>query len=167
MILILLDTNFNLSIINFIPVISLANALLDHAVVPRHITTIKQCNSTLFSQLYESLTGSRVPGIISQAPTSEAVKCQAIVNALNRHLAPHVNLDHIRGIAIAALDLLALKNLLDIFAVLFHLPRTFDSRYDDELEGSETEQNGECEEEAMNDSNLISTEGTHYMCLCV
>lgn len=142
--------------------IALANALLDHASVPRHVSTIKQCNSTLFSQLYEALTGSKVPGIVSQGPTSESVKCQAVVNALNRHLAPHVNLDHIRGVDLAALDLLAMRNLLDIFSVLFHLPRTFDNRYD-ELEGSELEENDEGgyrEESVMNDSNLISNEGT-------
>jgi len=58
--------------------------------------------------------------VVLQAPTSEAVKCQAVVDALSTHLSPHVTLEHIQGPDLAAHDTMALKNLLDIFSVLFH-----------------------------------------------
>ena len=137
-----------------------------HVGLPRKVETLKQCNSTLFSQLYEALTGSRVPGLSLQAPTSEAVKCQAVVDALNVHLFPHVTLDHIRGENVAKLDILSVKNLLDVFSVLFHVPLVEDSS------GSECGQGGggyverhedsgattESENE-LDDSNIISSAG--------
>ena len=146
-------------------VISLANAILAHVGLPRKIETLKQCNSSIFSQLYETLTGSRVPGLSLQAPTSEAVKCQAVVDALNVHLFPHVTLDHIQGVNVAKLDILSLKNLLDVFSVLFHVPLAGDSSGSESDHGGggypEPEDNDattESEDEA-NDSNLISSAG--------
>lgn len=146
-------------------VISLANAILAHVGLPRKIETLKQCNSSIFSQLYETLTGSRVPGLSLQAPTSEAVKCQAVVDALNVHLFPHVTLDHIHGVNVAKLDILSLKNLLDVFSVLFHVPLAGDSSGSESDHGGggypEPEDNDattESEDEA-NDSNLISSAG--------
>jgi len=46
-------------------VIQLANKLLTHAGISKEVKTAKQCNSVLLTQLYEALTGSRVPGIVS------------------------------------------------------------------------------------------------------
>lgn len=43
-------------------VVQLANTLLAHAGIHRQVKTVKQCNSTVFTQLYEALTGARVPG---------------------------------------------------------------------------------------------------------
>ena len=43
-------------------VVQLANTLLVHAGIHRQVKTVKQCNSTVFTQLYEALTGARVPG---------------------------------------------------------------------------------------------------------
>lgn len=87
-------------------------------------------------------------GVVLQAPTSEAVKCQAVVDALSTHLSPHVTLEHIQGPDLAAHDTMALKNLLDIYSVLFHLPAA-----DEEGESSY----GELSE--ADDSNIISTKG--------
>lgn len=43
-------------------VLQVANSLLQHAGIPRVLKTSRQCNSVLFVQLYEALTGLRVPG---------------------------------------------------------------------------------------------------------
>ena len=146
-------------------VISFANAILVHVGLPRRVDTLRQCNSSLFSQLYETLTGCRVPGLALQAPTSEAVKCQAVVDALNVHLSPHVRLDHIYGSDVAQFDTISIKNLLDIFSVLFHVPPTSAfaaedggaySSYSDDSDGEFRET---LEENEANDSNIISTEG--------
>ncbi len=53
-----------------------------------------------------------------------------------------------QGAALAMGDLLSIKNLLDIFSVLFCLPPTT-----------------QCEEDPANDSNLISTEGKWWLTL--
>jgi len=90
--------------------------------------------------------------VVLQAPTSEAVKCQAVVDALSTHLSPHVTLEHIQGPDLAAHDTMALKNLLDIFSVLFHLPSA-----DEERESSY----GELSE--ADDSNIISTKGRYNL----
>ncbi len=142
-------------------VISLANSILVHVGLPRKVSTLKQCNSSLFSQLYETLTGCRVPSLSLQAPTSEAVKCQAIIDALNVHLHPHVTLDHIQGTDIAQLDVISIKNLLDVFSVLFYVPLATDNAYgdvdsysDDNCDNKFVHINDEA-----NDSNVISTEG--------
>ena len=95
-------------------------------------------------------------GVVLQAPTSEAVKCQAVVDALSTHLSPHVTLEHIQGPDLAAHDTMALKNLLDIFSVLFHLPAA-----DEEGESSY----GELSE--ADDSNIISTQGRYNLPMSV
>ena len=86
-----------------------------------------------------------LPGLVLHAPTSESVKCQAVVDALSNQLSPHVSLNHIRGELLARPDLMAVKHLLDVFSVLFHLPR---AGIGGEESGSELE-----------DSNVISREG--------
>ena len=141
-------------------VISLANSILIHVGLPRKVSTLKQCNSLLFSQLYETLTGNKVPSLTPRGPTSEAVKCQAVVNALNIHLQPHVTLDHIQGSDVAQFDLVSIKNLLDIFSVLFHVPLTVGDAGNGCLEDgrSDTEMGENADDEA-NDSNMISSEG--------
>ena len=148
-------------------VISLSNTILVHVGLPRKVTTLQQCNSSLFSQLYETLTGCRVPSLSIQAPTSEAVKCQAIIDALNVHLHPHVTLDHIQGSDIAQLDAISIKNLLDIFSVLFYVPLPTENDCDDVdsysagsggalVDGEDVSVHVNDE---ANDSNVISSEG--------
>ena len=105
-----------------------------------------------------------MPGLALQAPTSEAVKCQAIVDALNVHLFPHVTLDHIQGAAVAQLDQLSIKNLLDIFSVLFHIPPATPDSEDGSREGtcddySDDSGNESVNRNEANDSNVISSEG--------
>ena len=92
--------------------------------------------------------------MVLQAPTSEAVKCQALVDALTIHLSPHVTLEHIRGEDLAAFDTMAIQNLLDIFSVLFHLPVSAAAAGDEEEESSIHSEHSDA-----NDSNLISAEG--------
>lgn len=91
--------------------------------------------------------------MVLQAPTSEAVKCQAVVDALTIHLSPHVTLEHIRGEDLAAYDTMAIQNLLDIFSVLFHLPVSAADG------GEEEESSIHSEHSDANDSNVISAEG--------
>ena len=147
-------------------VISLANTILIHVGLPRKVSTLKQCNSSLFSQLYETLTGCRVPSLSLQAPTSETVKCQAVIDALNVHLHPHVTLDHIQGSDIAQLDAISIKNFLDIFSVLFYVPLPTGNgcgdvdSYSDGSGGALVDGDDEnAHNDEANDSNVISSEG--------
>ena len=111
-----------------------------------------------------------MPSLSLQAPTSEAVKFQAVIDALNVHLHPHVTLDHIQGSDIAHLDVIAIKNLLDIFSVLFYVPLPAENSCDDVDNYSDDN----CGDELMardgdganvhaydetSDSNMISSEG--------
>lgn len=57
---------------------------------------------------------------------SEALKCQMLVDTLTHHLQPHVTLDHIKGVDIAHGDILAVRHLLDIFALLLHVTEAED-----------------------------------------
>ena len=77
--------------------LSLANRLLGEAGMTRNLTSLRQCNSSVFSSLFEVLTGGRVPGLAPGASISEAVRNQAVVSALSRLLPPEVALDHIHG----------------------------------------------------------------------
>lgn len=43
-------------------VLQLANRLLQHTGIARYVQNLRQCNSFLFTQFYEALTGSKVPG---------------------------------------------------------------------------------------------------------
>ena len=109
-----------------------------------------------------------MPSLSLQAPTSEAVKCQAVIDALNVRLHPHVTLDHIQGTDIAQLDVISIKNLLDIFSVLFYVPLPTENGYGDvnsysvdscgdalvDDDGANVHVNDEA-----NDSNVISSEG--------
>ncbi len=159
----------------FSAVLQLANRLLQHTGIARYVQNLRQCNSCLFTQLYEVLTGSKVPGkmvasflstqyhlyvriyvqkpvgLVLHAPTSESVKCQAVVDALSHSLHPHISLAHIQGELLAQHDSMAIKHLLDIFSVLFHLPQ-----FSEAVEESGEEEEGEGE---ADDSNTISNEG--------
>ena len=102
---------------------SVANTLLKHVGVPRSVQNLEQCDSTLFSQLYEALTGTRPPGGGGGGGEgSEALRCQAVVDALSEQLTPHISLEHIHGDELEARDLLSITNLLDIFSGLCSLP---------------------------------------------
>lgn len=102
-----------------------------------------------------------------QAPTSETVKCQAVIDALNVHLHPHVTLDHIQGSDIAQLDIISIKNLLDIFSVLFHVPPPTEDGINDDVDSySDGSRDAlvdgvreNVHNDEANDSNVISAEG--------
>eukprot|EP00731_Ephydatia_muelleri_P028577 Em0020g221a len=49
-----------------------------------------------------------------------------LVDTLTHHLQPHVTLDHIKGVDIAHGDILAVRHLLDIFALLLHVTEAED-----------------------------------------
>ena len=106
-----------------------------------------------------------MPSLSLQAPTSEAVKCQAVIDALNVRLHPHVTLDHIQGTDIAQLDVISIKNLLDIFSVLFYVPLPTENGYGDvdsysvDSCGDALVDNDVHVSDEANDSNVISTEG--------
>ena len=90
-----------------------ANTLLRQAGIQRTVHGIEQCGSVFFSQLYQALAGARPPG---GGGGSEAERCQAVVDAFSEQLAPHVSLEHIRGVDLAARDPLTILHLLDIFS---------------------------------------------------
>ncbi|XP_064406267.1 uncharacterized protein LOC135351237 [Halichondria panicea] len=122
---------------DLIEVLYLANALSTHTGLSVQVSSLRQCNAWFYTQLLTQLFD------IEMSPLStETARCQAVVDTLSNHLSPQVSLDHIKGAALAMGDLLSIKNLLDIFSVLFCLPPTT-----------------QCEEDPANDSNLISTEG--------
>lgn len=78
-------------------VLALANRVLEEAGITRTLTSLRQCNSSVFSTLFEVLTGGRVSRVIPGAYTSEAIRNQLVVSALSRLLPPEVTLDHIHG----------------------------------------------------------------------
>lgn len=65
----------------------------------QELSTIKQCNSTLFSTLYNKLT--YVPTGTLNKSTRESVRCQTVINALSKLLPPEISLSHIKGHDIA------------------------------------------------------------------
>ena len=85
------------------------------------------------------------------------MKCQAVVDALSRQLPPHCSLGHIQGGDLARREPTAVRNLLDIFSVLYHMPLMGEAG-DGNGGESEGEGGGEGGSEA-DDSNIISTEG--------
>ena len=133
-------------------VIELANKILSHVGQCKVVRIVAECNSVLFCQLYETFSGKPAPGNThlgmsfssKTAPPSpppppppplcisldtchktggtEAQKCQMLVDTLAQHLRPHVTLEHIKGVDIACGDILAIRHLLDIFALLLKIP---------------------------------------------
>lgn len=80
------------------------------------------------------------------------------MDALCEQLSPHISLDHICGTDLARPDLLTVRNLLDIFSVLFSLPNREGEGEGEVLD----EQHSEAD-----DSNVISSEGTAIsVCKC-
>ena len=59
-------------------------------------------------QVQHQLYRTSIAGLVSHAPTSESVKCQAVVNALNSQLPPNCTLDHIRGEELARPNITAI-----------------------------------------------------------
>jgi hypothetical protein len=129
-------------------VLSLGNAVLTQAGGPtKTISSIRQFNSVFFSELFQSLpiTSSLcIDSTLIPLTTSEAHRCQIIINKLSKCLPPQVSLSHIKGSDISQGNLLAIKNLIEIFAVLLEASLTDDSGSDS---GSD------------DDSNVITGEG--------
>ena len=88
--------------------------MLEDSGLSRRITRVKQCNSVLFSSLYQALTGFKITGVLShvidclshlydavEASTSEDTRCQAVLDALTRLLPDDITLEHISGADIA------------------------------------------------------------------
>ena len=91
-----------------------ANHVADCANLDYVISSLEQCNSTFYNDLYQSLTGSSITFNTSR----EGHRCQILINTLQLHLLPNVNLTHIRGCDLANLDKLSVKHILDVFATL-------------------------------------------------
>eukprot|EP00731_Ephydatia_muelleri_P038742 Em0888g2a len=74
----------------------------------------------------KSFAENPAPAKCHRTGGSEALKCQMLVDTLTHHLQPHVTLDHIKGVDIAHGDILAVRHLLDIFALLLHVTEAED-----------------------------------------
>lgn len=92
-----------------------ANLVAIKAGLDYTVSSLEQCNSLFYSDLYRALTGSS----ITFSTSSEETRCQVLVNVLELQLFPHVTLGHIKGSDLAMLDVLTIKHLLDVFSVLF------------------------------------------------
>lgn len=99
-------------------VIQEANRVAVHASLGYAISSLEQCNSSFYSDLYRLLTGSS----ITFSTSSEENRCQVLVNVLELRLFPYVRLGHIKGSNLAKLDVLTIKHLLDVFSMLLALP---------------------------------------------
>ncbi len=97
-------------------IIKKANEVANIAKLGYNILELKQCNSSFYRDLYKVLSGSDV---LFHWQSSEERRCQLILKALESFLSPLVKLDHIRYSNLALRDEFDVKNLLDIFAVLF------------------------------------------------
>ena len=97
-------------------IIKKANDLARRAKLEYVIIEFVQCNSAFYCDLYKALSGSN---IIFQEYFSEEIKCQLVLEALEDFLSPYVKLEHIKHSSLAFRSVLEVKNLLDIFAVLF------------------------------------------------
>lgn len=93
-----------------------ANDVARRANLDYIISSLKQCDSTLYVDLYKSLTTMQVTW---KTGSSEEDKCQLVVDSLEEYLSPYISLDHIKGLGLAQVDELTVKNMLDIFSVLF------------------------------------------------
>jgi hypothetical protein len=133
-------------------VLSLGNAVLTQAGGPtKTISSIRQFNSIFFSELFQSLSITSslcIDSTLIPLTTSEAHRCQIIINKLSKCLPPQVSLSHIKGSDISQGNLLAIKNLIEIFAVLLEASLTDDSGSDS---GSD------------DDSNVITGEGLNVI----
>ena len=93
-----------------------ANEVAEVAKLGYFILELKQCNSAFYGDLFKALSGSELSFPQS---SSEEDKCHQILDALEGFLSPYVKLDHIRYSNLALQDEFDVKNLLDIFSVLF------------------------------------------------
>ena len=80
------------------------------------ISTVEQCNSVFFRDIYKSLTGLNIS---CSGSCSEDERCQIVIDSLEEYLSPCVPLDHIHGFNLAHWDAVTMNNLLDIFLELF------------------------------------------------
>ncbi|XP_065898358.1 centrosomal protein of 95 kDa-like isoform X2 [Dysidea avara] len=100
-------------------VVRVANELLRKAGRSIKLSRAEQCDCDLVYSLYEVLfSGHVVP-----RPNDDSVTYQLIIDGLSEVLPPEVSLDHIKGSAIAAGDLLSLHNLLQILLELFNVKK--------------------------------------------
>lgn len=96
-------------------VIQEANYVAGCASLKYAISSLEQCNSTFYNDLYRSFTGSS----ITFNTSSEENRCQILIDALELHLSPWVTLPHIRGYDLANLSELSITHMLDVFSMLF------------------------------------------------
>lgn len=80
------------------------------------ISSLGQCNSKLFLDLYNCVVG---PPLWYDPDLEEEQKCQFVVSRLEKHLSPVIKLDHIQGSSLARKEELAVIDLLNIFVVLW------------------------------------------------
>lgn len=97
-------------------IIHKANEIAVNANLSCTLSSIHQCNSGYFYDLYKSLTGLN----ISFVSCNEEKKCQLVTDALEMLLYPHIKLNHIEGSSLARLDIMTIKHMLDIFSMLFN-----------------------------------------------
>ncbi|XP_011410469.1 PREDICTED: centrosomal protein of 95 kDa-like [Amphimedon queenslandica] len=102
-------------------VLSLARTVLEQAGIRRSISSVKQLNSAFFTSLYNTIIDEEHQKL-TPLGVNERSRLQMIIDSLKRLLPPQVSLSHINGRDISKGDLLAIKNLLEIFSIIFELP---------------------------------------------
>ncbi len=110
--------NYSLVISGSQSIIKEANHVAGNANLGYVISSLQQCNSVFFSDLYSSLTGVCVCAL-NFAFMSETEKCQALIEELELYMSPSVKLTHIKGSNLAKLDKLTIKHMLSVFSMLF------------------------------------------------
>ena len=93
-----------------------ANKIAITANISCTVSSLNQCNSCYFHDLYNSFTGLS----LSFVSCNEEKKCQLVTDALEMLLSPHIQLNHIKGSNLARLDRMTIKHMLDIFSMLFN-----------------------------------------------
>lgn len=78
--------------------------------------SVSRCDSKFYGDLYYTLTCESFPCIGRYY--SEEERCQFLVDSLRRLLPPHLSLQHIQGSNLADGDEIAIRSILDIFAIL-------------------------------------------------
>jgi hypothetical protein len=95
-------------------IIEEANFVADCAGLEYFISSLQQCNSTFYNNLYKALTGAS----IVFNTLNEEKNCQSLIDALEQLLSPYVRLAHIRGCDLANLDEMSVTHMLDVFILL-------------------------------------------------
>ena len=83
--------------------LSLANAVLTEAGSEKVLTSTNQINSLVFSELFNKLPAHQptTTNTLTLLSTNEGIRCQTIINSLEKLLPPEVSLTHIKGYQLA------------------------------------------------------------------